>query len=105
GIIGTVLAGIAAGAWIGGWAADRVDPRRLLPALLVTGGALAITTIPFVRTLGPATGDTGGAGILVVTAFAFLPSAAVLSAIAPAVVKLQLRDLDSTGSTVGRLSA
>ena len=39
GIIGTVLAGIAVGAWLGGVAADRVDPRRLIPALLVTGGA------------------------------------------------------------------
>ncbi len=29
GIIGTVLAGIAAGAWIGGRMADRVDARRL----------------------------------------------------------------------------
>lgn len=105
GIIGTVLAGIAAGAWVGGWAADRVDPRRLLPLLLVAGGALAITTIPIVRALGPATGDGGGTGILVVTAIAFLPSAAVLSAIPPAVVKLQLRDLESTGTTVGRLSA
>ena len=28
-IIGTVLAGIAAGSWLGGRAADRVDPRRL----------------------------------------------------------------------------
>ena len=34
-IIGTVLAGIAAGAALGGRAADRVDPRRVLPALLV----------------------------------------------------------------------
>ncbi len=28
GIIGTVLAGIAVGAWFGGVAADRIDPRR-----------------------------------------------------------------------------
>ena len=51
-IIGTVLAGIAIGAWIGGVAADRVDPRRLIPPLLVLGGALAIATIPIVRVLG-----------------------------------------------------
>jgi spermidine synthase len=44
-------------------------------------------------------------GSLVLTAIGFLPSATVLSAIPPAVVKLQLRDLYSTGSTVGRLSA
>lgn len=104
-IIGTVLAGIAAGAWIGGWAADQIDPRRLLPLLLTGGGVLAIATIPLVRALGPMAADGGGAGTLVVTAVGFLPSAAVLSAIPPAVVKLQLRDLESTGTTVGRLSA
>ena len=39
------------------------------------------------------------------TAFGFLPSATVLSAVPPAVIKLQLLDLASTGTTVGRLSA
>lgn len=105
GIIGTVLAGIAVGAWLGGVAADRVDPRRLIPVLLVTGGALAIATVPIVRALGGA-GDASSVGVtLALTAIGFLPSATVLSAVPPAVVKLQLRDLDDTGATVGRLSA
>ncbi|MEP1122715.1 MAG: fused MFS/spermidine synthase [Ilumatobacter sp.] len=105
GIIGTILAGIAVGAWAGGVAADHVDPRRLLPIMLVLGGALAIATIPIVRVLGEGGGAGGGFRILVLTAFGFLPSATVLSAVPPAVIKLQLRDLASTGSTVGRLSA
>jgi hypothetical protein len=105
GIIGTVLAGIAVGAWLGGVAADRVDPRRLIPVLLVVGGALAVATIPTVRALGGAGTSTGIGGILFLTAVTFLPSATVLSAIPPAVVKLQVRDLGSTGATVGRLSA
>lgn len=105
GIIGTVLVGIAAGAWLGGVAADRLDPRRLIPALLVTGGALAIATVPTVRALGGAGGSTSVGGILALTAVGFLPAATVLSAVPPAVVKLQLRDLGATGSTVGRLSA
>lgn len=105
GIIGTVLAGIAVGAWAGGTLADRTDPRRLLPLLLVLGGALAIATIPVVRALGEVSGSSRGARILVLTAVGFLPSAIVLSAVPPAVVKLQLRDLSTTGTTVGRLSA
>ncbi len=105
GIIGTILAGIAVGAWAGGVAADHVDPRRLLPILMVLGGALAIATIPIVRVLGSGGGSGGGIRILVLTAFGFLPSATVLSAVPPAVIKLQLRDLASTGATVGRLSA
>lgn len=105
GIIGTILAGIAVGAWAGGVAADHIDPRRLLPILLVLGGGLAIATIPIVRVLGEGGGSGGGVRILVLTAFGFLPSATVLSAVPPAVIKLQLLDLASTGSTVGRLSA
>ena len=105
GIIGVILAGIAVGAWAGGVAADHVDPRRLLPILLMLGGALAIATIPIVRTLGDTSGAGGGPRILVLTTFGFLPSATVLSAVPPAVIKLQLLDLASTGSTVGRLSA
>ncbi|MFT4656969.1 MAG: spermidine synthase [Ilumatobacter sp.] len=105
GIIGTILGGIAIGAWAGGVAADHIDPRRLLPGLLVLGGALSIATIPIVRVLGEGGGTGGGARILILTAFGFLPSATVLSAVPPAVIKLQLRDLASTGATVGRLSA
>jgi spermidine synthase len=105
GIIGTILAGIAVGAWVGGVAADHIDPRRLLPVLLVLGGALAIATIPIVRVLGDGSGSGGGIRILVLTGFGFLPSATVLSAVPPAVIKLQLMDLASTGTTVGRLSA
>jgi len=105
GIIGTILAGIAVGAWAGGVLADRVDPRRLLPVLLMLGGALAITTIPVVRVIGSGSSGGGGPMILILAAFGFLPSATVLSAVPPAVIKLQLRDLDATGSTVGQLSA
>lgn len=105
GIIGTILAGIAVGAWAGGALADRVDPRRLLPVLLMLGGALAITTIPVVRVIGSGSSGGGGPMILILSAFGFLPSATVLSAVPPAVIKLQLRNLDETGSTVGQLSA
>lgn len=105
GIIGTILAGIAFGAWAGGALADRVDPRRLLPGLLMLGGALAIATIPVVRVIGSGSSGGGGPMILILSAFGFLPSATVLSAVPPAVIKLQLNDLDQTGSTVGRLSA
>jgi spermidine synthase len=105
GIIGTVLAGIAAGAWLGGTLADRLDPRRMLPVLLLLGGGLAIASIPVVRVLGGAPSTGRGAHIVLLAAFGFLPSATVLSAVPPAVVKLQLHDLAATGATVGRLSA
>lgn len=106
-IIGTVLAGIAAGAAAGGWAADRIDPRRLVPVLLTVGGALSMASIPIVRLLGgdAGPGDDAGMPSVVLAGAAFVPATGVLSAVPPAVVKLQLRDLASTGVTVGRLSA
>ena len=84
-IIGVVLAGIA-WSWAGGRLADRVLPRRLLG--LVAGGLLAMATLPVVRLLGEAT-DGSGAGDLP-GLLAFFPPAAVLSAVVPTVVKLQL---------------
>jgi MFS family permease len=104
-IIGTVLAGIAAGAAIGGRLADELDPRRLIAGLLVGGGLLAIATGPLVRILGEATDPIDGeSASLVIALLAILPPAAVLSAVTPAVAKLQLADLERTGTVVGRLS-
>jgi hypothetical protein len=99
--IATVLAGISLGTWVGGWAADRVDPRRLLGPLLVVGGGLALLSVPVVRGLGAA-GEGSGVGL---SLMGFFAPAAVLSAVSPTVVKLQLRDLATTGRVVGRLSA
>lgn len=104
-VIGVVLAGIAAGSGGGGALADRVDPRAILAPALVVGGVLAMLTVPLVRLLGEAMEGAGEAGALVIALVAFLPPAAVLSAVTPAVVKIQLGSLASTGSVVGRLSA
>ncbi len=103
-IIGTVLAGIAAGTWFGGRAADRIHPRVLLGPLLAGGGALAMSSVPLVRLLGVVAGGSPEWAVPLSMAAFFAP-AAVLSAVAPTVVKLQLRDLAVTGQVVGRLSA
>ncbi len=104
-IIGTVLAGIAAGAALGGRAADHVAPRTLVPELLIGGGLLAVATVPLVRLLGAALEGGGDAGAFMITLIALLPAATVLSAVSPVVAKAQLRDLRTSGSVVGRLSA
>lgn len=102
-IIGVVLGGIAAGSALGGRLADRLDPRRLIAGLLVVGGMLGLATVPLVRALGPQV--DGDAGALLVTSVALLPGAALLSAITPAVARLQLRSLGEAGTVYGRLSA
>lgn len=105
GIIGTILAGIAFGSWWGGRLADRLPPKALLGPTMVLGGALSLLSIPVVDYLGSSMrGAT--ASVIVVLTFAgfFLPSA-VLSAVTPITVKIQLSNLADTGKVVGMLSA
>ncbi len=103
-IIGTVLAGIALGAWTGGKVADRIDPHRLLGPVIAVGGVLAFLTVPIIRALGSQSAEGGGTSALMLSFVAFFLPAVVLSAVTPMVVKLQLHDLSTTGGIVGRLS-
>ena len=100
-VIGVALAAIATGSWWGGQIADRVPPRRLIgPFLLVSGVVVAAT--PFlVRTSAEL---SNGSLVAVAAGVAILVPAMLLSAVTPAVTKLQLVRLDETGTVVGRLS-
>lgn len=103
-VIGIALAAIAYGAWTGGWLADRADPRRLVgPAFLLAAAATAVT-LPVVRWAGELLRGTASSSILLLTALAVFAPAALLSAVTPIVVTLQLGDVRRTGRVVGRLS-
>lgn len=104
-IIGAVLGGIAAGAAIGGYLADRTDTRRLIVILLLLGGMLTLLIVPVIRWLGPGAQGSGELTALGITFVALVPAATVLSAVSPAVAHLQLHDLRASGTIVGRLSA
>ena len=104
-IIGAALAGIAGGAAIGGYLADRADTRRLVVWLLVAGRLLTLLTVPVVRWLGPGARGEGEFAALGITFLALVPAALVLSAVSPAVAHLQLHNLSKSGTVVGRLSA
>jgi hypothetical protein len=103
-IIGTILAGIAVGSWYGGKVADRRDPRTIIGPLLIVGGALGFLAIPAVDLFGTGLRGTGASITVLITTLAFFLPAAVLSAVTPAVIKLQLASLAETGTVVGRLS-
>jgi spermidine synthase len=103
-VIGFALAAIAIGAWTGGAAADRRDPRTMIAPLLVAGGALIVAVLPLVRFTGSALTGTDAGGVLLLAAVAVVVPAALLSAVPPMVVKLQLASLAETGAVVGRLS-
>ena len=105
GIIGAILAGIAVGAWLGGRAADAIGPRALLGPSFVLGGLAAIASVPIVGAVGSAELGDGFVAIVTLATVAFVAPAAILSAVAPMIVRATLTDLQTSGSTVGRLSA
>src|SRR3712207_7804390 len=81
GIIGTVLAAISFGTWIGGRLADRHDPRSLLGPTLILGGALALCTVPLVRIFGSLGLGAGPVAVVTLAFIGFFAPAAVLSAV------------------------
>jgi spermidine synthase len=104
-VIGISLAAIAYGTWLGGRLADRFDPRALLAPALILAAIGTAVTLPLVRFGGEILRGGAAPAVLLLAALAVFLPAFLLSAISPMVVKLQLSDLDRTGSVVGRLSS
>jgi spermidine synthase len=103
-VIGTALAAIALGAWTGGRLADDVGPHRLLAPTFVLAGAVTSLTLPLVRTVGPMARGDDPVSITTLAFLAVFAPCVFMASITPMVVKLQLRDLNLTGTIVGRLS-
>jgi spermidine synthase len=107
-LIGVVLAGLAAGYWLGGMLADRY-PRSLLLVAVMATGAAAVLAVPLVdgpvldwvveRDPGPRASPLLAATIL------FLPASVILAAVSPIAVRLRARSVGSVGRTAGRLFA
>ena len=104
GIIGVILAGIAAGAGVGGRAADRHAPGPLLGPLLIGGGLTAVASPIIVDAVGPSL-SADPLSIVLIAALGFILPAGLLSAVPPIVVKIRLVSLDETGAVVGSFSA
>jgi predicted membrane-bound spermidine synthase len=112
-IIGVVLAGISAGAWAGGWLADRRPASSTLGGLLCAAGLTALAIAPatdllagddgLLTTMGIASSLLSRVVLLSFLLF-FLPSF-FLGMISPVAVRLAVQDLDTTGRVVGRLYA
>lgn len=105
-VIGVVLAGMSLGNYLGGRLADRWPSLRLLGLLFLVGGTTSAAILAL-ETLGLTLPDEWPIvlRILALTAALFFVPSMLLGAISPVVVKLAVRDLAKTGSTVGRISA
>lgn len=104
-IIGVILGGIALGAWAGGRLADRTRPDRLLGPTFILGGLAAMAAVPVVGAVGGAGLGSDPVAIVTLAALGFVAPAAILSAVAPMIVRASLTDVGTSGSLVGRLSA
>lgn len=104
-VIGVALAAIAFGTWVGGRAADVLDPARTLAPLLLLSAIVTWLVLPAVRGIGELTRGQDVSLVLLMATLTLFAPAALLSAVTPMVIKLELRSLDRTGAIVGRLSA
>ena len=112
-IIGVVLAGISAGAWAGGWLADRRPAPSTLGWLLFAAGITAIAIGPATSVLAGDEGLLSTLGIattllwrvLVLTFLLFFLPSFFLGMISPVAVKLAVADLETTGRVVGKIYA
>ncbi|MGH1505997.1 MAG: fused MFS/spermidine synthase [Acidimicrobiales bacterium] len=103
-VIGTVLAGIAAGNAIGGVMADRSRPERLLGPVLILGGVTSWLA-PLIAGVFSEPVTPSPVVIVLLTALTFLAPATVLATVTPLVAALLIDDVGRAGRVVGKLSA
>jgi MFS family permease len=103
-VIGVALAGIAAGAALGGRWADEFDPRNVVTGALAVGGLGVLAVRPVVRVLGPLLGAGTFATVLLVAA-STLVAVTALAMVTPAVTRARLSGVEGSGGIIGQLSA
>ncbi|MDR2175690.1 MAG: fused MFS/spermidine synthase [Synergistaceae bacterium] len=109
-LIGVIMASLSAGYWLGGAAADRWPEMKIL-ARVVLGAAFftamtafaanPILTVLFRAFSRSAFYFSSAAGALLL----FSVPSVLLGMVSPFIVKLAMRDLGTSGATVGRFSA
>jgi MFS family permease len=103
-VIGVALAGIAAGASLGGRWADVLPPRRVAAGALAVGGLGVLAVRPLIRVLGPALGP-GPLAAVVLVAASTLVSVTALAMVTPAITRARLAQVEGSGAVIGGLSA
>jgi MFS family permease len=103
-VIGVALAGIAAGASLGGRWADVLPPRRVAAGALAVGGLGVLAVRPMVRVLGPALGP-GPLAAVVLVAASTLVSVTALAMVTPAITRARIAHVEGSGAVIGGLSA
>ena len=109
-VIGVVLAGISIGNYLGGWIAERFDPRRSLGWQFLLSGLLTASVLftnQYAANLNQNRPDTIAwqGWVMLLVALVFLPPSIALGTISPVTASLALRRTQRTGVTVGNIYA
>jgi spermidine synthase len=105
-VIGIVLAGMAAGNFLGGIIADRFASRRILGLVFIAASVASIGILVVTDAIvGPTFSLSLLPRIVFYTTAIFFPPSLVLGMVSPLVVKLALASLERTGNTVGTIYA
>jgi len=108
GLIGIILGSLSLGYWLGGKLADK-KPTYKEFSLIIFTAAIFIGTTALCKSLILILVQNMFIGIrsklLLATAILFTPSSILLGAVSPYAVKLKIKNLDESGSTVGNLYA
>ncbi|MHB0868146.1 MAG: fused MFS/spermidine synthase [Chloroflexota bacterium] len=107
-IIGVVLAGMSLGNYLGGRIADRAPSARTLGVLFLLSGLASLSILAMIGFVGSKSLNLSMplmAKIAVLTTIVFFLPSLLIGTISPVVVKLTLKDLNETGSTVGKIYA
>lgn len=106
-VIGSILAGMSLGNYVGGRLADRYNPSRLLGLLFILAAAACFAIRPLNQVIGAALNahDVGPARIILHVFLVFVLPGALLGTMGPVIAKSALDTGGPEGRTVGTVYA
>ena len=107
-LIGIIMASLSAGYWLGGVASDRCPDQKVLARIVLLAsfltGLTALFANPVLTFLSGIIGNRFLSPVIAALLLFALPSV-LLGMVSPFIVRLAMRDVGSSGATVGRFSA
>jgi spermidine synthase len=106
-LIGVIMASLSAGCWLGGTAADLRPERKMLARVVLAAAVLtaipALLANPLLSLLS--TLDNVYFAAVTAALVLFTPPSLALGMVSPFIARLALRNMGSSGATIGRFSA
>lgn len=107
-VIGVVLAGVSAGNFLGGWAADRWPSRSIVAVIYAVASVSAVLVLAIVKAFNSLLLPSSSPAIvqvLWITAVLFFLPSTCMAAATPVLTRLSLHSVAEGGRVVGRIQA